>query len=120
MLLARAASMSFLTAGTVATQRGRAPQLFFMKSSTSSAVVLGSTVTGLSCGTGGGFTLAHSVVMSPAVAGSAANAAAATSAARQSLARWVMVVLPRWAPGGMAEPFAPILRETTAAQELGT
>src|SRR5262249_29055086 len=67
--------------GTAATQRGRWPQFAFMKSSTSSAVVLGSTVTGLSSGTGGSFTLVHSVVMSPALAGSAANAAAMATAA---------------------------------------
>src|SRR5204863_5924045 len=94
MPFARAASISFLTAGTVATQRGRAPQLFFMKSSTSSAVLLGSTVTGLSCGTGGGFTLAHSVTISPARAGSAANALARASAVAQPtcLAKRVMVL----------------------------
>src|SRR5262245_21017722 len=83
MLWARAASMSFLTLGTAATQRGRTPQLAFMKSRTSSAVVLGSTVTGLSSGTGGGFTLAHSVMMSPAQAGIAPNAAATASAVAQ-------------------------------------
>src|SRR6266550_2694336 len=93
MPFARAASISFLTVGTVATQRGRAPQLFFMKSSTSSAVVLGYTVTGLSCGTGGGFTLAHSVTISPARAGSAAKAPAMASAVAQPtcLAKRVMV-----------------------------
>src|SRR5437667_11362321 len=90
---ARAASMSFLTVGTVATQRGRAPQLPFMKSSTSSAVVLGSTVTGLSAGTGGAFTLAQSATMSPAHAGSAAKAAAANSTANCFFG-YVMVVLP--------------------------
>src|SRR6516165_2333163 len=74
--------MSFLTVGTVATQRGRAPQLFFMKSSTSSAVVLGSTVTGLSCGAGGALTLPHSVTMSaaPAATGERAKATANNSA----------------------------------------
>src|SRR5262245_25491689 len=56
--------MSFRTVDTVARQRGRAPQLPFIMSSTSSAVVLGSTLTGLSCGAGGNVTLAHSLVMS--------------------------------------------------------
>src|SRR5438045_2804779 len=64
MLWARAASMSFLTMGTLARQRGRAPQLLFIMSSTRSAVVFGSTVTGLSSGAGGSFTFAHSLVMS--------------------------------------------------------
>src|SRR5713226_4470601 len=77
MLLARAASRSFLTLGTVERQRGRTPQFVFMRSRIRSAVVLGSTVAGLSCGTGGAFTVAHSVVMSFACAGGAANAAMA-------------------------------------------
>jgi hypothetical protein len=47
----------------VSTQRGRLPQFWFMKSSISSAVVFGSTVTGLSSGGGGAFTLAHSSTM---------------------------------------------------------
>src|SRR5262245_8056045 len=56
--------MSLRTVATVARQRGRAPQLPFIMSSTSSAVVRGSTATGLSSGAGGSFTLAHSLVMS--------------------------------------------------------
>src|SRR3954454_2059334 len=64
MLAARAASSSFLTLRTVARQRGRAPQLLFIISRTSSAVVFGSTLTGLSSGAGGSFTPAHSPVMS--------------------------------------------------------
>ena len=55
--------------GTVAMQRGRVPQFPFMKSRTKSPVVFGSTVTGLSSGTGGALTLAHSVVTSLADAG---------------------------------------------------
>src|SRR5262244_3057961 len=66
MLWARATSMSLRTVATVARQRGRAPQLPFIMSSTRSAVVLGSTLTGLSSGGGGSFTLAHSLVMSGA------------------------------------------------------
>src|SRR3954447_16969131 len=50
-------------------QRGRAPQLPFIMSSTRSAVVPGSMLTALSCGTGGSVTLAHSSVMSCAAAG---------------------------------------------------
>jgi len=46
----------------------------------SSAVVLPSTATGLSSGTGGGFTVAHSAMMSPARAEEPANAAANTAA----------------------------------------
>src|SRR5437764_14124908 len=74
MLLARAASINFLTLGTIAWQRGRAPQLFFIRSSTRSAVVLGSTVTDLSCGAGGALMLVHSVVTSAAFADSMASA----------------------------------------------
>src|SRR5580692_297492 len=84
MLRARAWSMSFFTLGTMGTQRGRAPQLFFMRSSTSSAVVFGSTVTGLSSGFGGSFTLSQSVMMSPAPAGQAAQMAAAAISAAQN------------------------------------
>src|SRR5262245_4500290 len=64
---ARAAPISCLTVDTVARQRGRAPQLPFIMSSTSSAVVAGSTVTGLSSGAGGSLALAQSRVMSFAV-----------------------------------------------------
>src|SRR5437764_15076323 len=85
MSWARAVSSSFLTLGTVAMQRGRTPQLAFIKSRTSSAVVLGSTVTGLSSGTGGGFTLAHSAVMSPAHAGSADSAEATAISVAQAI-----------------------------------
>ena len=85
MLWARASSTSFLTGATVEAQRGRTPQLVFMRSSTSSAVVLGSTVAGLSSGTGGGLTCVHSLVMSIAATGaaSAAIAASAASAAEE-------------------------------------
>src|SRR5580704_10048358 len=83
MLRERASSMSFLMLATIGTQRGRAPQLFFMRSSTRSAVVFGSTVTGLSSGFGGSFTLSQSVMMSPAPAGQAAQMAAAAISAAQ-------------------------------------
>src|SRR5215469_17633818 len=76
MSWACASSISLLATGMVEAQRGRTPQFPFMKSSASSAVVFGSIVAGLSSGTGGGLTLDHSVVMSFAPAGSAANAAA--------------------------------------------
>src|SRR5580692_10988209 len=84
----RAASISLLATGMVETQRGRVPQLTFMKSSTSSAVVFGSMVAGLSSGTGGGFTLDHSWVMSLACAGTAASAAN-TSAQQSVLAGFI-------------------------------
>src|SRR5262249_30205125 len=74
MSRARAASSSFLILGTVAPQRGRAPQFVFMRSRIRSAVVFGSTVAGFSSGTGGGFTVAHSVVMSFACEDRAASA----------------------------------------------
>src|ERR1700720_2111873 len=95
MSWARAVSRSFLTLGTVAMQRGRAPQFPFMKSRTKSAVVFGSTVTGLSSGAGGSFTPAHSVVTSAAEAGMApgVTTAAAIVAAQDSFARCFMVVL---------------------------
>src|SRR6266436_5237238 len=97
MSWARACSRSFLTLGTVVAQRGRTPQFVFMRSRISSAVVLGSTVAGLSSGTGGGFTLAHSVVMSLASAGTATGAAmtAANMLAQQDgLVKCVMKFLP--------------------------
>ena len=77
MSWARASSTSFFTGATVEAQRGRTPQLVFMRSSTRSAVVLGSTVAGLSSGTGGGFTCVHSLVMSIAATGAARTAIAA-------------------------------------------
>src|SRR5258706_8784503 len=99
MLWARAASRIFLTPGTLAWQRGRTPQLAFMKSSRRRAVVLGSTVTGLSSGAGGVFTVAQSATMSPAEDGCAAAIAATASAAQASrrakfVAKFVMGPLP--------------------------
>src|ERR1700720_2453326 len=91
MSAARAASRSRLTLGTMAAQRGRTPQFVFMKSRTKSAVVLGSTVTGLSSGAGGAFALLHSVMMSFPAAGSATTAAmTAATATYESLARGFM------------------------------
>src|SRR6202158_1733531 len=60
--LARASASSFSILGMEATQRGRLSVLqnCLMKSIINSAVVLGSSVTGLSSGGGGGFTLDHS------------------------------------------------------------
>src|ERR1700688_1970374 len=99
MLFARAASMSFLT-GTVEVQRGLAPQFTFIRSRIRSAVVLGSTVTGLSTGTGGGFTVAHSTVTSLASAGRAAIAAitvvARTVVQQDILVRCFMMFLLPW------------------------
>src|SRR5215468_8154610 len=92
MLWARAASRIFLTLGMLAWQRGRTPQLAFMKSSRSNAVVLGSTVTGLSSGAGGVFTVAQSATMSPAKAGCAATIATiATAEQANRRAKFVMV-----------------------------
>src|SRR6476469_6572240 len=102
---ARAASISFLTFGTIGPQRGRAPKLAFIRSSTSSAVVLGSTVTGLSWGGGGSFTLDHSAMMSLAPAGGAANeATAASSAAPQNCLPWIMIVSLAWAEPARLAP----------------
>src|SRR5262249_47715472 len=56
----------------------------FMKSSRSSAVVFGSTVTGLSSGAGGVFTVAQSATMSPAQAGCAAAIVTTANAAPAS------------------------------------
>src|SRR5215470_7703491 len=81
MLAARAASCSFLTFGTIAVQRGRSPQLVFIKSRINSAVVLGSIVTDLSSGAGGGFTLVHSETISPARPGATETVVAVTIAA---------------------------------------
>src|SRR5216684_7285290 len=97
MSWARAESSSFLTLATVAPQRGRTPQFVFMRSRIRSAVVFGSIVAGFSSGTGGGLTVAHSVVMSFAHEGGAASAAmtAASAAAQQDgLARCFMMFLP--------------------------
>src|SRR5262249_50744895 len=91
---ARAASSSFLTLGTVFIQRGRTPQFVFIRSRTKSAVVLVSTFTGLSSGTGGGFTVAHSVVMSLACTGhveSVAKMARSAAARQQHSARYSMM-----------------------------
>src|SRR5882672_11624036 len=76
----RAAAWSRLTLGTVATQRGRAPQLAFIISRMRRAVVEPSSVTGLSSGAGGGFTVAQSLRIS-AVEDDAANAIMSTPAA---------------------------------------
>src|SRR4029077_4850065 len=54
------ASISALTWGTVARQRGRAAQFVRIMSRIRSAVVLPSSDTGLSSGTGGGFARAPS------------------------------------------------------------
>src|SRR6266567_650195 len=113
MLRARALSISFFTLGTMGTQRGRTPQLSFMRSSTRSAVVLGSTVTDLSSGFGGSFTLSHSVVMSPAPAGRAArNITAAISAAQSfSAARFMAILLTQAIWTGGRAPGAILCRE---------
>src|SRR3954454_6539488 len=65
--------------------RGRTPQFVFIRSRTKSAVVFGSTLIGLSSGTGGGFTVVHSVVTSLAWTGIGRSVAIATRsiAARQ-------------------------------------
>src|SRR4051794_20983520 len=95
MLCARAWSIIFLTFGTIGTQRGRTPQLLFMTSSTSSAVVLGSTVTGFSSGLGAIFTLPHWVGTERAPKGSAAQqAAAANSTAQNFIPAVLMTPLP--------------------------
>src|SRR5262249_58555741 len=94
MSCACACSISLLAIGMVEAQRGRTPQFVFMKSSASSAVVFGSTVAGLSSGTGGGFTLSHSLVMSFACAAGVANPAnASTSTQHDTLARCFMTLL---------------------------
>src|SRR6516164_9604791 len=62
---ARASARSFSTLGIEATQRGLFSllQVCLTKSITKSAVVFGSTVTALSSGAGGAFTLDHSSIM---------------------------------------------------------
>src|SRR5579863_2661481 len=63
--LARAASTNFFTLGTEAAQRGRRAcvQVCTVKSITSRAVVLASSVTGLSCGGAGSLALYQSSMM---------------------------------------------------------
>src|SRR5215470_7400463 len=101
MLWARAASRIFFTLGTLAWQRGRTPQLAFMKSSRRSAVVFGSTVTGLSSGAGGAFTVAQSATMSPAKADWVAVIAATANAAHASpRAKFVVTLLMKFVIGG--------------------
>src|SRR5215212_9153063 len=79
----RARDIDELTLATLAPQRGRTPQLPFIMSSTRRAVVLGSTVTLLSSGAAGTFTLVHSVMMSLADAGRPVNDARASNTAQQ-------------------------------------
>src|ERR1051326_2953846 len=62
----RAASWSFLTFGTVSMPLGRTPQFRLAMSRISNAVVLASTETGFSSGTGGVLTVFHSEMMSEA------------------------------------------------------
>jgi len=90
-LAARAASSSFFMAGIVSRQRGRFPQFWFMKSSMSSAVVLGSTVTGFSVGAAGALVPAHSSTMLFAWAGSVSAAIITAAAIRLRF----MNILPR-------------------------
>src|SRR5579863_8466341 len=76
--LARAASTNFFTFGTEAAQRGRRAgvQVCTVKSMTRSAVVLASSVTGLSCGGAGSFALYQSsMIVVSAWAAAPANAA---------------------------------------------
>src|SRR5215467_9926199 len=97
MSWARAASRSFLTLATVAPQRGRVPQFVFIRSRIRSAVVFGSIVAGFSSGTGGGLTVAHSVVMSFAHEGRATSAvmrAANAATPHDGLVRCFMIFLP--------------------------
>ena len=63
MPLARASASSFFIAGKVAMQRGREVQLGLTKSSTSRAVVFGSSVAGFNSGAAGALMLAHSSTM---------------------------------------------------------
>src|SRR5258707_2545767 len=82
----RAASFSRLTLGTVATQRGRAPQFAFIMSRISRAVVEPSSVTDLSSGGGGAFAVAQSSRISVAeddAAKAIKIVTAATAAPRQ-------------------------------------
>src|SRR5579862_8882081 len=85
MSLLRALARSCFTLGSEATQRGRrwSLQVCLTKSSINRAVVLGSTVTGLSSGAGGAFTLDHSLMMVWAGAGRE-NPNTETKAARGS------------------------------------
>jgi hypothetical protein len=73
-----------------------------MKSRTRRAVVFGSTVTGLSSGTGGGFTLAYSVVISPAKTG--AEMAARTALAQHSGVNRLMKSSLRYCPRSSPQP----------------
>src|SRR5580693_6131605 len=80
MLWARASSCTRLIFGIAATQRGRAPQPAFMMSSSSSAVVEGSTVTSFSSGAGGATAVLQSEITS-AIDGDAAIAMMITAKA---------------------------------------
>src|ERR1700688_3516841 len=118
----RAASCSFLTAGTVATQRGRAPQLAFIMSRMSSAVVGPSTVGGLSSMGGGAFAVAQSSRMS-AAADEAANAIMTVTVAviaprNKFLIFSIVLSLDRSDPVHHVEPgsaasYAPTVPDTT-------
>src|SRR6476646_1892738 len=94
----RAASWSFLTFGTVSMQRGRTPQFLFAMSRISNAVVLASSETGFSSGTGGALTVFHSEMMSEAdnvVAPNKTTAITAAAATHQDAIRTLLIdVLP--------------------------
>src|SRR5580693_5881300 len=89
--LARAASTNFFTFGTEAAQRGRRAcvQVCTVKSMTKSAVVLASSVTGLSCGGAGSFALYQSSMMvvsaRAGIDAAPANAAAAVTTERNNI-----------------------------------
>src|SRR5580658_8508334 len=119
MLWARAAAISLLATGTVAAQRGRVPQLPFMKSSTSSAVVFGSMVAGLSSGTGGGFTLDHSWVMSLAFAGAAPTSARITKPKMLEKQRMMVLSPDRAAMKRHRAPGARLRRQPTCLPRFG-
>src|ERR1051325_329598 len=81
----RGASWRFLTFGTVSTQRGRTPQFRLAISRISNAVVLTSTETGLSSGTGGALTVFQSEMMSDADNVAAPNKTTAITAAAAAM-----------------------------------
>src|ERR1700730_13392586 len=95
----RAASCRRLTLGIVAKHRGRVPQFAFIMSRMSRAVVEGASVTDLSSGRGGSFTVVQSSRISAAEdhAAKVIMSAPAIAAAQRNRVRTSdMIILPRF------------------------
>ena len=97
-------------------------QLPFIISRIKSAVVLPSSVTGLSSGTGGAFTVAHSAIMSAATDGDAvSNATAsvpATAAAQQKEGQNLFHDILRWIVKGASPKLSSRQLDSDSTTEI--